>query len=105
MQLTVKDVSRILKVPPSTVYRWINEGELPMQYVHEQHYINRAELLEWATVHKMDVGPEIFRDAHGNYYSPIRFTQSLEAGGVYFDVPGTDKVDVLKIHCRHAPCG
>lgn len=96
MDLTVKDVARILKVPANTVYRWINEGELPMQSVNDQHYIHRAELLEWATVHKMDVGPEIFRDEHGSCYSPVRLSQSFQAGGIHYDVPGTEKSEVLK---------
>ena len=96
MQLTVSDVAKILDVPTNTVYQWISERDLPVQYVNEQYFINRAELLEWATLQHIKLGPEIFRDKQGNYYSPVRFAKSLESGGIFYDVPGSEKALVLK---------
>ena len=52
MQLTVRDVSRFLNVPESTVTRWIKQRGLPSQHVGGQYRFNRVELLEWATANR-----------------------------------------------------
>ena len=62
MQLTVRDVSSLLKVSEKTVYRWIKQGILPAYRVNEQYRFNRAELLEWATSRKINVSAEIFEE-------------------------------------------
>ena len=59
MQLTVRDATRLLTVSEKTIYRWINQGSLPAYRVNEQYRFNRAELLEWATAHKINVSVEI----------------------------------------------
>ena len=50
MQLTVRDVARLLNVSEKTIYRWIKEASIPAYRVNEQYRFNRAELLEWATL-------------------------------------------------------
>jgi len=48
MQLTVRDVAKLLNVAEKTIYRWISQGNLPAYRVNEQ-YRFPGELLEWAT--------------------------------------------------------
>lgn len=96
MDLTVKDVADVLQVPTGTVYRWISEKNLPAQHVREQYFVNRGQLLEWAAINAIPVGPKIFRDEKGNRYSQIGFTHSLESGGIIYDLPGTTKEAVLR---------
>ena len=48
MQLSVRDVVRLFKVPEKTVYHWIKENDLPAVKVGEQYRFGRTELLEWA---------------------------------------------------------
>jgi nitrogen PTS system EIIA component len=62
MQLTVRDAAKLLSVSEKTVYRWINQGDLPAYRVNEQYRFNRAELLEWATARKINVSVEIFEE-------------------------------------------
>lgn len=83
MQLTVADVSELFHVPVNTVYRWINEENLPAHGLNERYFINRAELVDWATVHHIDIAPQVFRHRDGRPYSPIRFTRCLQAGGLF----------------------
>ena len=94
MQLDVRAVAVVLKVPESTVYRWINEKQLPAKGVEGQFRVGRTELLEWATTHKIDLSPGIFsqdepQDQH------FLLAEALEAGGIFYDVPGVNKDEVF----------
>jgi PTS system nitrogen regulatory IIA component len=50
MKLTVSDLCQMLQVDQATVYRWIQEEELPTQSVNGQPFFHRSEVLEWATL-------------------------------------------------------
>lgn len=95
MQLTVRDVARILKVGESLVYRWVNEQSLPAERVNGQYRFNRAELLEWAAARKMEVDPALFQDANGHSLE-VRLDEAIAAGGVVHALPGSDKESVLR---------
>src|SRR5438445_10258620 len=47
MDLTVRDLAKLLKVSENTVYRWIEKDDLPAYRLHEQYRLNRVELQEW----------------------------------------------------------
>jgi nitrogen PTS system EIIA component len=98
MQLTVRDAARVLNVPENTIYRWIEEDGLPAYRVNEQFRFNRAELLEWVTSHKgpraVAITPELFQQPPGAH--TYELSTALEAGGIHYDVPGTDRETVLR---------
>jgi PTS system nitrogen regulatory IIA component len=96
MELTVRDVAKLLNVSEKTVYRWIQGSELPAYKVHEQYRFNRAELLEWATGRKVNVSAEIFEEPDEGPASLPPFSAALEAGGVFYRVGGTDRESVLR---------
>ncbi|NWF86156.1 MAG: PTS sugar transporter subunit IIA [Bryobacteraceae bacterium] len=95
MQLTVKDVARLLNVSEKSVYRWITDGDLPAYRVNGQYRFNRAELIEWATAKRVNVSPAIFsEDAEAGVLPDL--ADALQAGGVYYRVGGTDKESALR---------
>ena len=95
MQLTVRDVSKFLNVSEGTVTRWIKRRGLPAQRVSGQFRFNRTELLEWATAHQIKVSLEIF-DHLETESEPIPIlAEALEAGGIFYRVPGANKVEAL----------
>lgn len=96
MELTVREAAEILNVPEHKIYHWIGTSELPAQKVKDQYYFNRSELLEWATMRSIPVTPVLFREADGARYTEISFTQALEAGGLHYDIPGSDRPTVLR---------
>jgi PTS system nitrogen regulatory IIA component len=96
MQLTIREVARLLKVSENTVYRWVGERSLPAQQVDSQYYFNRAELLEWAALQKVDVAPEIFAASPAGNGATPTLSAALEAGGIYYGVEGTDRGTVLR---------
>jgi len=101
MQLTVRDVSSLLKVSEKTVYRWISQGILPAYRVNDQYRFNRAELLEWATSRKMNVAVDLFEEPESQATPLPGLVEALQAGGIFYRVDGRDKESVLRAVVEH----
>ncbi|MBI4516613.1 MAG: PTS sugar transporter subunit IIA [Deltaproteobacteria bacterium] len=101
MQLTVRDVSGLLKVSEKTIYRWISQGILPAYRVNDQYRFNRAELLEWATSRKMNVSPDLFAEPESHATPLPGLVEALQAGGIFYRVDGGDKESVLRAVVEH----
>jgi PTS system nitrogen regulatory IIA component len=96
MQLTVREVSKFLDVPESTIARWIKQRGLPAQHVGGQYRFNRSELLEWATANRLKVSVELF-DRLENDAEPVpSLAEALEAGGIFPRLSGSDKDSALR---------
>jgi len=96
MQLTIRDVAKLLNVSEKTVYRWISQGHLPSYKVGEQYRFNRVELLEWATAQKINVSAEIFHEPQGNGMPLPSLGESIARGGIHYRVTGANREDVLQ---------
>ena len=96
MELTVRDVSRLLKVSEKTVYRWITQGKLPGYRVNEQFRFNRAELLEWANANRINVSSELFTEPESRGGALPGLEAALRAGGIHYRLNGKDKAEVLR---------
>lgn len=96
MQLTVRDVSRFLKVSEPTVTRWIKKRGLPAQLLNGQYRLNRSELLEWATANQIKVSSELFEDLDRDDEPVPSLVESLEAGGIFYNLQDTDKTRALQ---------
>jgi nitrogen PTS system EIIA component len=101
MQLTVRNVSELLKISEKTVYRWVNQGTLPAYRVNDQYRFNRAELLEWATARKMNVSAELFNEPESDATPIPGLVEALQAGGIFYRVGGTDKESALQSVVEH----
>jgi PTS system nitrogen regulatory IIA component len=94
MQLTVRDIAQMWKVDENTVYHWVADDKLPAETVHGNYRFNRTELLEWATLHKMVIPPELFRWGNGGAHPAL--DEALRLGGVLYKVQGADKETILR---------
>ncbi|GMU20341.1 MAG: fused PTS system fructose/mannitol-specific transporter subunit IIA/HTH DNA-binding domain-containing protein [Phycisphaerae bacterium] len=105
MNLLVRDAARMLSVSERTVYRWIDQGVLPVYRVNEQYRFNRAELLEWATSRRMNVSVELFQEPDSGAAQPVGLVEALRRGGIYYRVEGADKPSVLRsvVDLLHLP--
>jgi PTS system nitrogen regulatory IIA component len=101
MQLTVRDVSRLLSISEKTVYRWVKQGVLPAYRVNEQYRFNRAELLEWATSRRMNVSAAVFDEPESNATPVPGLGEALRAGGIFYRLGGKDKEGVLRAVVEH----
>ncbi len=64
--------------------------------MNEQYRFNRAEVLEWATAHRVQISPDLLcePDSHGKPLPSL--VQALEDGGIHYRVDGHDKESTLR---------
>jgi PTS system nitrogen regulatory IIA component len=99
MDLSVRDVARLLNVSEETVYRWIRRGSLPSHRIHDQYRFNRVELQEWAALHKHRVSPDLLhRD--GAQAQGLSLRDAIAQGGVFHGVSGERREQVLEAVCE-----
>ena len=96
MQLTVREVAKLLNVSEKTIYRWIKDGSIPAYRLNEQYRFHRAELLEWSTSNKLGVSPDILKEEEGSSVRVPSLAEALQAGGVVYRLGGKDKQSVLR---------
>jgi nitrogen PTS system EIIA component len=94
MLLTVQGAARLLGTSERQVYRWADEGEIPVRRIRDQLRFNRTDLLEWATSRRMSVHVEAFDDDDPAEHAPS-LPAALRLGGVHRDVRGSDRESVL----------
>jgi len=97
MQLTLRDVARLMKVPERTVSRWVQDESLPAKQIGGQYRFNRSELFEWAALRKLHLPADLlFESTSGAADSESDgLARALVAGGVLAQVPGADREAAL----------
>jgi PTS system nitrogen regulatory IIA component len=98
MDLSVRDVSRLLSVPEKTVRRWVRDRAIPAHRLHDQIRFNRVEILEWAAARKLRVTPELLDPAGASGFPSLR--AAVERGGVHYDVGGRSPAEALEAVTR-----
>ncbi|MGC8988875.1 MAG: PTS sugar transporter subunit IIA [Verrucomicrobiia bacterium] len=96
MELCVRDVAKLLSVSEKTVYRWVEQGNLPAYRINQQYRFNRAELLEWASARRIKVSAEIFNEEESMGVPLPGLAEALQAGGIHYRVGGVDRESVLR---------
>jgi len=102
MQLTVRAVSKLFNVSEKTVYRWIDQDDLPACRFDAHYGFNRGELVEWATARHIPVPDELFQATDSTAALPS-LTEALRAGGIFHRLKGTDKESVLSAAVEAMP--
>ena len=95
MELSVKDVARLLTVSEKTIYRWIKQESIPSYRINEQYRFNHAEILEWATLQRIQFSPAAPTATHNGNGPLPTLVEAMNAGGIAYKVGGTDKESVL----------
>jgi nitrogen PTS system EIIA component len=95
MLIKAAEVASLLQTEEKAVIKWIRKDGLPATLMNGIYQVNRVDLLEWATDHGIKVPPELFLAAEADVHFPT-LAEALEAGGVHCNVPGSDKLDVLR---------
>ncbi|RPI36364.1 MAG: helix-turn-helix domain-containing protein [Nitrospiraceae bacterium] len=97
MNLSVKDVAKLLNVSEKTIYRMIKDEMIPCFRVGGQWRFDRREIASWIE----DTRQFSYDTATGkpsfSEEESISVTEFLERGGVYYAVPGdTKETAILK---------
>ncbi len=90
MQLSVREVAGFCEASENEVYRWIEREGLPAQRMNGAFRVNSVELLEWSAVTRRPISPTILQTLNGASVEESGLKQALEAGGIVYDVHGTD---------------
>jgi PTS system nitrogen regulatory IIA component len=96
MQLSIRDLTRLLNASETTVSRWIKQRGLPVQQVAGQYRVNRAELLEWATANQVRVSLELFDHLEDDTEPTPTLAEALEVGGIHYGLQDTNKDRALR---------
>lgn len=96
MQISVRDIIRIFQVEEKTIYGWIANKQMPCVKVNQQYRFNYVELLEWALQNRITLTTEILALAEREPTGSSILASALKTGGVYYDVQGRNREEVLK---------
>jgi nitrogen PTS system EIIA component len=96
MKLTVKEAAKLFNVSEKTIYRWVEQKDLPAYRINKQFRFNQTELLEWAAACRTNISPELLREPDSGSIPLPDPVQALAGGGIYYRVAGTDRDSVLR---------
>lgn len=96
MELGTRQVAEYLNISEKKLYQWISQKKIPVIRVGTQYRFNRAKLIEWAITHKIRLSPAIFSEEEPDSTDALRLDETLERGGVFYNVKGTDIPSVLE---------
>jgi PTS system nitrogen regulatory IIA component len=96
VQLTVRDAAKLLGVTERQLYGFIDGGEIPFFRINDQYRFNQTELLEWAMTRRLSLSNAFFATEESARLPGPRLARALGAGGVFHDVPGSDRDSVLR---------
>ncbi|MGH7680375.1 MAG: PTS sugar transporter subunit IIA [Candidatus Eiseniibacteriota bacterium] len=95
MDLSTREVARLLGVTEQVVNRWLRDKAIPAHRLHDQPRFNRVEIQEWAAARGIRLSPETAGpDRAPAASSSLR--AAVERGGIYYDLPGTSSTEVLE---------
>ncbi|MFH2113450.1 MAG: PTS sugar transporter subunit IIA [Spirochaetota bacterium] len=96
MQLSVKDVARLINIDEKTIYQWIRQDNIPYYRINAEYRFNRADLLEWATTRRIKFNTNMFIADDEKDAEMPGITQALRVGGIIYHVSGSDQASVLR---------
>lgn len=103
MRLTVREVAVHLGVDDSTLRRWIDQRGLPVHHVQERMYVNPVELWEWAVEQGIPVSRSLLDRERTTPDEVPPLADLLRAGGIFQDIDGQTKADVLRAFVDRLP--
>ncbi|MBN2143010.1 MAG: PTS sugar transporter subunit IIA [Candidatus Aureabacteria bacterium] len=96
MQLNVRDVAELFNVSEKTIYRWIQNRQMPAYKLHDQFRFNRSEIFEWATSRRVNISSEVLNDKENASIPVPSLKEALENGGIFYRINGKTTEEVLK---------
>lgn len=96
MQISVRDIVKIFRVEEKTIYDWIAKKRMPCLKVNDQYRFNYIELLEWALEKKILLTADILALGERELNKSGVLADALKTGGVFYDIPGKDRQEVLR---------
>jgi nitrogen PTS system EIIA component len=96
VQLTVRDLAKLLNVAEKTIYRWVKQGTLPVYRIQDQYRFDRTEILEWASARRVPVSPDALTEPAGSHGERVSLVEALRSGGIFYRLGGSSKREALR---------
>lgn len=96
MKLTINEVAQCLRLPVSTVERWIRQGRLPIQRTDSGYIFNEAALEKWAAMYKLPFSLPEKESATIQQKTSTNLLPVMKRGGLLYNIKGEDVETVLK---------
>lgn len=103
MRLTVREAAVHLGVDEATARRWISQRGLPVHHAQERMYLNPVELWEWAIEQGIPVSRRLLEQERTTPDDVAPLTDLLRTGGIFHDVDGRTKAEVLRAFVDRLP--
>lgn len=96
MKMTINEVAQCLRLPVSTVERWIRQGRIPIQRTENGYIFNESALEKWATMYKLPFSLPEKINTTPNKPRMEKLMPAMKRGGLLYDIKGNDVETVLK---------
>jgi PTS system nitrogen regulatory IIA component len=96
MKLTINEVAQCLRLPVSTVERWIRQGRLPIQKTDSGYIFNESALEKWAAMYKLPFSLPEKVSTMAQQTPPDNLLPAMKRGGLLYKIKGEDVETVLK---------
>lgn len=101
MELTVRDIMRLLEIDEETVIKMIENGRIPSYKINNRFMFNKAEIKEWALNNNVNVSSKILELSITG--RPISLYELIKQGGIHRDVAGETSAQVIKNAAKIIP--
>ena len=91
--ISAEDVANLLNLPLVTIQRWDHQGKIPSKLIKNRKCFKRSEILQWAKDHDFHVKTDPKKDEKT---ANQLLAPAIERGGIYYDVPGRDIIEVYE---------
>lgn len=112
MDLKIRDVADLLNVSETTIRRWLSDGKIPAYRINRQYRFSRTEIEDWVLSQKLGTNDAVSPFSTATVVAPasaaadhrprasgnrqFSLYRALHNGGVYVDIPGSTKEEVIK---------
>ena len=96
MDLKMRDVSKMLRVPLSTVRKWLEEGKIPAYKLGNQYRFSPMEIEDWVMKRKIETHQETEEPLPIQGTNRFSLYRAIHKGAVWSDIEGTTKEEVIR---------
>ena len=96
MKLTINEVARCLRLPVTTVDRWIRQGRIPIQKSSHGYIVNESALEKWAAMYRLPFSLPKKVKSKPQEKRLENLLPAMSRGGILYGIKGDDAETVLK---------
>ena len=95
MKLRINEVAQCLRLPISTVERWIRQGRIPIQRTDNGYLFDESTLEKWAAMHNFPFLLPKKANTPTQQVASDNLLPAMKRGGLLYNIKGNDVKTVL----------